>query len=491
MKHFSCTTCNNPLKIKEGDFIFSYNIECCNNHICENVDLEDILSTKKEKNYICENHKKSYIIHCINCNEDICFLCFKESHSLHKMEYLKSLNYDHIEKYNFENELKKDEKNFESFIDELMHFKNQLILYIDILKSDLKKYYKFRCDLINNISSEITSYINIENVKNVYNNLKIRNIIENFLSCNTFIQRYDNLKNIIEAMFKKGKYIENDIIKDINKEPIMPISEKYFMKVEEKKFIILEKTIQLNLRRYKFNNIFERTINFNISKIELKNNKNIKTKLSFYILSHPEKNHFNARKTLLYEVTIENLCDFNIKMLAIYNIYINVFFLSEDKIIIDDGKEVSFYEESFKSPKLVSNEIFNIYEFLKIDPNTFIYSSKGIIFLVKIINNIIDKFEIKNCGDKLNYFSEKKKIIFTNDNKFIYLINFNSMKPEVIQKVEIFSRKYQSYYYIRNANITRYITSFNDESIYLKCNNYLLQYKIIGGELMEISRIEE
>ena len=162
MKYFSCTTCNNPLKITEGDFIFSYNIECCNNHICKNVDLEDIFSTKREKNYICESHKKNKIVHCFNCNEDICFICFKESHTLHNMEYLKLLNYENFEKINFECRLKSDEKYFENFLDELIHFKNQLILYIDILKSDLQKYYKFRCDLINNISPEVTSYINIE-----------------------------------------------------------------------------------------------------------------------------------------------------------------------------------------------------------------------------------------------------------------------------------------------------------------------------------------
>jgi len=285
MKHFFCTKCNNPIKIKEGDFIFSYNIECCNNHILENVDLEDILSTKKEKSYICENHKKSKLIHCIECNEDICFNCFKESHYSHKMEYLKFLNYDYVTKYALENELKEDKKYFESFIKELMHFKNRLILYIDILKSDLQKYHKFRCDLINNISPEITSYINIENVKNVFENKnsKIKNLLKNFLSCDAFIQRYDNLKNIFELMFKKGKYIENEIIKDIYRNNIIPIDDKYFIKIEEQKFIILEKELEINLRKYKFKNIFEKFINFKISKIEIKENKNIKKKYLYML----------------------------------------------------------------------------------------------------------------------------------------------------------------------------------------------------------------
>ena len=133
----------------------------------------------------------------------------------------------------------------------------------------------------------------------------------------------------------------------------------------------------------------------------------------------------------------------------------------------------------------------SIYEFLKIDPNTFIYSSKG-IFLVKIIDNKIYKIGINNCGKKLIYFSEKKKIIFTNDDYFIYLINFNYTEPEVIQKIEInyYEKNIYSYNYIGNAYLTRYLTSFNDESIYLINNDFFFHYKIIGSELMEISKMK-
>ena len=139
-------------------------------------------------------------------------------------------------------------------------------------------------------------------------------------------------------------------------------------------------------------------------------------------------------------------------------------------------------------------KLFNIYEFLKIDENTFIYSmslSSHNIFLAKIIDNRIYKTEIHNCGQKLIYFSEKKKLI-THDERFIYLINFNSTSTEVIQKVEIrylYKNKNMPYHSIRDANLLRYLTSFNDESIYLVCDQFFVQYIIIGGELMEISRM--
>ena len=411
------------------------------------------------------------------------------------MEYLKSLNYDQIVKNIFDSELADDKIYFNNFIDELMHFKNELNLYIDILKSDLQKYYKFRCDLINNISPKITSYINIENVKNVFEkkNLKIMGVIKSFLSCDAFIQRYDSLKNIFDLMFKKGKYIENEFIKDIYKEKLVPIDEKYFLKIDGGKFNILEKKLELNLRKYKFENIFERLIDHKFNYIELKENKNIKYKLSLYALKGIENRNNNVKKTLVYEITIENLCDFNIKKIATFDKFVDLFFLSEDKIIIDDGEKISLYDESFKSPKLVSNEVSDIREFLKIDENTFLYSRKD-TFLVKIINNKIDKIKINNCYYyKSIYYSKKKNIIFTHDNKYIYLINFNSTPPEIIQKVEIrFPCKVQNipYHEVKEANLIRYLTSFNDESIYLECDKFIVQYKIIGGELMEISRIQ-
>ena len=60
MEKFLCQECNNQLKLKKSNFIFSFNAECCNNHKKENVDLEDLLNMKKSNQDIfkCKNHKK-------------------------------------------------------------------------------------------------------------------------------------------------------------------------------------------------------------------------------------------------------------------------------------------------------------------------------------------------------------------------------------------------------------------------------------------------
>jgi len=295
-------------------------------------------------------------------------------------------------------------------------------------------------------------------------------------------------------MFKKGKYIENQNIKNILKENIIPLDEKYFMKFNKNKFIIFEKSLELNLKKYKFNNIFEKLMNFNIDQIKIKTNENIAKRLSLYMTSFSSYFPYENKKTFIYEVTIENLCDFNIKEILALNGYKNLFVLSKDKNLICDEVGLVLYDESFKSQKLVTYLENRIREFLKIDSNTFIYSlgedSNIKIFLVKI-DKIIYHIQILNCGNKLVYFSEKKNIIFTNDERFIYLSNFNSSRidVEVIQKIEL-----KDFCYECNIKIIKCFTSFNDDSIYITIivNNkrFLVQYKIIENELVEISRIE-
>ena len=205
----------------------------------------------------------------------------------------------------------------------------------------------------------------------------------------------------------------------------------------------------------------------------------------------------------MYEITIENLCDFSVKSIKTFDQYIDLFVLSENQNIINNRGNIFLYDNSFKSPKskIVSDEIFNIKEFFKVDSNTFIYSSEKAyasygIFLAKIHNNNINNLQIFNCGKRLIYFSEKKKIIFSMDSNYIYLINFISAKPEVIQKVGLKGLLDEPYnYFINHTELIRCLTSFNDESIYLELSTlnyrtFLIQYKLIEGELIEVSRIK-
>ena len=43
MERIVCEECNKPIKIKDGDFLFSFNTNCYNNHKIININLEDLL----------------------------------------------------------------------------------------------------------------------------------------------------------------------------------------------------------------------------------------------------------------------------------------------------------------------------------------------------------------------------------------------------------------------------------------------------------------
>ena len=43
MKKFLCQTCDKQLKYSNGDFLFSFNLNCDNGHEEKNIDLGDLL----------------------------------------------------------------------------------------------------------------------------------------------------------------------------------------------------------------------------------------------------------------------------------------------------------------------------------------------------------------------------------------------------------------------------------------------------------------
>ena len=142
MSSFLCKQCDNYIKFTEGDFLFSYNTSCCNNHINKNVNLENILQRKKDikdTHLKCKSHNKKITIHCFDCNEDICLIGYNKLHNGHKIEYLDILNYDEIGKYNLEKMIKREKIYLQTFKTQLIEFENKLHSYIAILKDEITK----------------------------------------------------------------------------------------------------------------------------------------------------------------------------------------------------------------------------------------------------------------------------------------------------------------------------------------------------------------
>ena len=531
MEKFLCQECNNQLKLKRSNFIFSFNAECCNNHKKENVDLEDLLNMKKSNQDIlkCKNHKKKNIIHCFDCDEDICLYCYNNIHKEHKIEYIKNINCSPSNLYLFKNEVNNEKKVIDEFISELIQFQNRFNLYINILKKNILNYHKIRLDLINNISEKEFSYIDIKNVEEIFNNDYYKKINYSLIlfKTETFIKKYEHLKNIFELMLKKGKYIEEQNIKDKYNElkniNIIPINNDYYIELimgnRNTINLFIMKKINLSSKSFKSDVIFENHLDININKIVLKKNKNIKKLLSFFLLNKERYIHNNNYVFNIYEMTIKDLeeetINFQMKKIKLFNNDIDLLILSEDKYIIKEKRDLNLYDNLFNKQKLIDLIDFNesYITSLIINENTFVYSTyinnhqnNNKIYIINIDDKFVDKYILNNCGEYFINFYENKKILFSYDNYYLYLINFKTVIPEVIQKIEIIKNNERIY----NKSICdvsyllQLLDNFNDDSsIYIKITQsnilvdctfyfitYLIQFKIIEGELREISKIE-
>ena len=224
--------------------------------------------------------------------------------------------------------------------------------------------------------------------------------------------------------------------------------------------------------------------------------------------------------TELFEIIIEDIKNYqenenkkySIKKIKSFDSRINLLYLSENKNIVNINNDIILYDNLFEEKKEISlNSKMN--EFIKINENKFacLNSITQEISVYTLEEDFIDKNIIKNCGKDLVYFLKNKKILISQDDYFFYLINFNSFKPEVIQKIQfkfsnISNNSYNSSYKKNSDSnyITRLIKLFNfynDDSIFIEYNEeiyknysiyritYLVQYKIIEYELIELSRI--
>ena len=425
--------CREPIKISKNDFIFNYNINCCNNHNNENVDLDYTLSTLKLNNHLnknqCKEDKKKISMHCFQCNEDICFHCYNKNHKGHKIEYLKSLNsylsLENITKNNLINE----RKNLDIFISEFNSFRNKLNFFMDSLKSTLNKLYTFKSELIKAVLDKNYTYIDIENANLICNDNDYKQLYSltfNFVKSETFLSKFNDLKDIFDLIIKKGKYLEvlnmkNKYLKFKNYE-VRPLNNKFLMELNESSLRIKKINSSLKSANFEYDNIFEKK---DIIQVVFKEYDNIKDEISFYIIKKTNK---------LEEIILKNISNKNninviinpIKYLDGYDE--QLFILSKNKNIIFGNNEINLYDDKFKAKRIIGHYYGKIYICLKLNEETFAYSNEDFydINIININENKINESIIHNCGNEIINFSEKNNILFSKNDNFIFLINFKS-----------------------------------------------------------------
>lgn len=512
MKRFLCPICNKQLRITNGDNMFSFNINCCNNHKNENIDIDYILSQAKNNPDIfkCQNHKKEIFMHCFDCDEDCCFKCYK-SHQNHKIDYLNKLDNEVFNQKDIDIILTKENNIINNYISGIKDFQNRLNTYIDILLYEIKNIQEMRNELINNKFETKFTFIDIENSKIILRSDAFRQILNNaeeFNKQDIFFKKYELLKNILEPFIEKGKLIENIKIKEnyneLKKMRIVPIDKNYFISFYTFNLKLMKINENLSLKSFDLINIHKYSINFNLSDLIIKDINNYEKNLSFYALSYIEDNN-GTFKTEVKEIIITDILNnkenadkkINVKNIQTFEGKIKLIFLKDNKNIVINNNGIFLYDNSFNNKKILDSRPYNhIYDSFKISENIFLLSTylkdneNPKIYTFNVEDDLIYKNIIKNSGYIFIKFSKSKKILFTQDTSYFYLINFNTNFPECIQKIEVNYRlnEFLDKDYFR---LIKFFNIFNDDSIYFESsNNYLIQYKILGYVLKEISKVK-
>ena len=538
LRSFLCPECGELCKIHDGDYLFSYNLECSQGHKQYNLDQEFLLKKRKLKqnSFKCKNHRKRNQIHCYTCNEDICILCYKDIHQSHKYEYLKNLKFGTREEYNNNYNLNKQKEILQIFLTELNTFQIKFNLYIDTLKSQLKQQNEFRTELIKNISENNFSFLDIENF-NVHSKnekyKKIEEFIELFINKSTFLEKYDNLKGILNEIIKKGKYIEErKIMNKINNYidlNLLPLNHDNLFVQCKKNYIsynseitIFQENFANDQEKFDYKPIISKTFPFIINKCPIlsENIPKIDNETQFYCISDNSvikilliKHQESISQKPEYECIINM---FNVLKTSALTV------LSKDKnIIFDNDRNIILYDDSFSNEtskqlnQKLPGEFSTIDNVLTLDKNNFIFTIKNFnntepnIYAINLENENenIQKINTNGLTPMPLFYLKNKKLLISfcfeykynnikaNNYFYISLINFAVEKPEIIQMINI------NYYDISKKVF--YFNCFNDDSFYFPiCQQtynkemfykviYISQYKLIKGEFREVSRIKK
>ena len=535
LRSFLCPNCDELCKVNNGDYLFSYNIECLYGHKQTNLEQEFLLMKRQVKQNIfkCKNHRKKNQIHCYTCNEDICILCFKDMHQNHKYEYLKNLKLGTREEYDNNYNLNKQKEILQIFLTELNAFQAKFDLYIDILKEKLKKQNEFKFELFKNISENNFSFIDIENFNiNSKNDIykKMEDFMEKFINQNTFLEKYEYLKNILDELIKKGKYIEEKkVVNRINNYidlNLMPLNNDNLFVQCKKNYIsnnseitIFQEIIDKDRENYDYIPIISKNFPFIINKcpILLENVPKIDNETSFYCISDNSVIKLMIKKQLEIGEDPKFDCIINIfntlatTALTVLTKDKNIVFKSNQNIILYD--DYFSIENAKELNQKLPGEFSTVENVLTIDKNSFIFTIKNFnstepnIYLIKVDEDSLYKINTNDLTPLPLFYMKQKKILISfcyeykynnikdNNNFYITLINFNVEKPEIVQMINI------NYYDISKKVF--YFNCFNDDSFYFPiCKQtynkemfykviYISQYKLINGEFREVSRIKK
>ena len=163
------------------------------------------------RNYVCDDHKRSYHSFCKNCKKNMCVLCEKE-HSKHKIVYLAKM-FKHDKK-----ELTGKLKKIRAIVDTFANDVKMIINKLNLIKENMKSFYELNYKIIHNYNERNVNY---EVLKNIDEIMSKTEIFDNLESINKEKDIYSKFKlvydlygemiykNEINMVYKKNKLNRN------------------------------------------------------------------------------------------------------------------------------------------------------------------------------------------------------------------------------------------------------------------------------------------
>ena len=482
---YKCLICKK--NSKSNIFIYCYECDnifcnqCINNHNKKNSHFTT--NNIFEKNTICKLHNKKYNKFCIKCKLNLCELCENSyNHYTELFEDIYPLNED-IK--NFKNIAVQILKNNLEENETLNNQENEETIFNNNLENEAVNIKLLFAD---NFSKAISNYNYISNINNIIKCTVIKNTI------------IKNLKNEIKFIHDKiPKYDINNIenktpIKSISKQITNDFNSQTFcmkklndIKIDSQKKLELisiggsnHKILLLNLYNFNIYQVIEEHKSTVYSLEQFEDNPN-------YLFSSSGDSTINIYQlynNYKYKL-IQKLKKSEEKRVGEIN---KIIILSNKLLVSGDHRTITIWKSNNKNKKelyyeyiheiIINRDTCNL---LEINKNTFVavqYSHGGYFQVYKNVNKafllIGELMNIQSHGNGSNGLTRlnDKLVCLASDSNSFYIICIEPL--EIIQKINIYSEKYTTIFYL-------YSTKDN----YLYCKGEyqsIIQYKIVKDE---------
>ena len=213
-----------------------YRCNTCKINLCPMCepkhDKDHVIIDYDRRNFVCEEHKRSYHSFCTNCKKNMCVLCEKK-HGEHKILYLHKM-FLHTKDELLEklNELKKSVNKFVKDV-------KMIISKLNLIKENMKCFYELIYHLIHAYDEKNINFEVLKNIHEIATNTEIQETLDLVNNETDIYSKFKLVYDLYEDMIYKN---DINIIYQVNKlkDTLKIFGEEFVDNNDTKCTIILE-----------------------------------------------------------------------------------------------------------------------------------------------------------------------------------------------------------------------------------------------------------